>query len=174
MRTNPIRPQDQRSEPNHPSPISEPIFLNLSSPNVIMPSVSTGDDTENATSVEGQAFASMGGGASGARSAMRTRIVVVLCLENMIHLTVLVLDLRVLATPLVHLAYVLLLEPPRAQNEKRFEVERTSLLTNCGRSVSVFDAMQKKKTSTSRTSLTRFGVFCIIIRMIFLGSSHIK
>ena len=67
MRTNPIRPQDQRSEPNHPRPISEPIFLNLSSPNVStdgstvgarsaegQPSVSTGDDTENAASAEGQ------------------------------------------------------------------------------------------------------------------------
>ena len=97
MRTNPIRPQDHRSEPNHPRPISEPIFLNLSAPNVSTggsavtarsaegrASVSTDGSAENAASAEGQPSVSTGGGASGARSAMRTRMVVVLCLTRSI------------------------------------------------------------------------------------------
>ena len=64
MRTNPIRPQDQRSEPNHPRPISEPIILNVSTANV-----STDGSTVSARSVEGQASVSTGGSAETARSA---------------------------------------------------------------------------------------------------------
>ena len=47
MRTNPIRPQDQRSEPNHPRPISEPLILNVRRTNV-----STGGSAISARSAD--------------------------------------------------------------------------------------------------------------------------